>query len=61
MQIAEKTGFIGTAEDVIAGMKRVSDAGIRYVFMRTIDTLSFPTNEVDIYGSKIRNALAALP
>jgi 5,10-methylenetetrahydromethanopterin reductase len=61
MMIAEKTGFIGKAEDVIAGMKRVSEAGIRYVFMRTIDTLSFPTDEVDIYGAKIREAVAALP
>jgi 5,10-methylenetetrahydromethanopterin reductase len=61
MMIAEKTGFIGKAEDVIAGMKRVSDAGIRYVFMRTIDTLSFPTDEVELYGSKIRDAVAALP
>jgi hypothetical protein len=61
MQIAERTGFIGTAEDVIVGMKRVSAAGISYVFMRTIDTLSFPEPEVEIYGAKVRQAVAGLP
>ena len=61
MQIAERTGFIGTAEDVIAGMKRVSGAGISYVFMRTIDTLNFPEPEVEIYGAKVREVVAGLP
>ena len=61
MIIAERIGFIGTADDVIAGLKRVSSGGISYVFMSSVDTLGFPEQEVDIFGRRIRGAVAAMP
>jgi len=60
-QIADRLGMIGTPEDVIGKLKTMSAAGIRNVFMRTVDTLSFPSADVELYGAKIRDVVAALP
>ncbi len=60
-QIADRLGMIGTPEDVMAKLKALSAAGIRNVFMRTVDTLSFPAADVDLYGPKIRDVVAGLP
>jgi 5,10-methylenetetrahydromethanopterin reductase len=59
-QIAGRLGFIGTPDDVIAGLKALSAAGIRNVFMRTVDTLSFPSQDVELYGAQIRETVARL-
>jgi 5,10-methylenetetrahydromethanopterin reductase len=60
-QIADRLGMIGTPEDVIGKLKALSAAGIRNVFMRTVDTLSFPAQDVELYGSRIRGTVAGLP
>jgi len=60
-QIADRLGMIGTPDDVTARLKALSAAGIRNVFLRTVDTLSFPAADVDLYGSQIRQTVAALP
>jgi 5,10-methylenetetrahydromethanopterin reductase len=59
-QIADRLGMIGTPEDVVAKLKALSAAGIRNVFMRTVDTLSFPEKDVDLYGAKVREVVAGL-
>jgi 5,10-methylenetetrahydromethanopterin reductase len=60
-QIADRLGMIGTPDDVIARLRALSAAGIRNVFMRTVDTLSFPAQDVDLYGAKISDVVAGLP
>ncbi|HWC28513.1 MAG TPA: LLM class flavin-dependent oxidoreductase [Dehalococcoidia bacterium] len=60
-QIADRLGMIGTPDDVVAKLKALSASGIRNVFMRTIDTLSFPAQDVDLYGSRIRDVVAGWP
>jgi alkanesulfonate monooxygenase SsuD/methylene tetrahydromethanopterin reductase-like flavin-dependent oxidoreductase (luciferase family) len=60
-QIAGRLGMIGTPDDIIAKLKALSAAGIRNVFMRTVDTLSFPAQDVELYGGRIRDVVAGLP
>jgi 5,10-methylenetetrahydromethanopterin reductase len=59
-QIADRMGLIGTAEDCIERLKAVSKAGYDSVFMRTVDTISFPSAEVEAFGAKIAPAIASL-
>jgi alkanesulfonate monooxygenase SsuD/methylene tetrahydromethanopterin reductase-like flavin-dependent oxidoreductase (luciferase family) len=60
-EIAEKLGLIGTPEDCIASLRQLAADGFDNVYMRTVDTVSFPSTEVEAYGTKIRAAVAALP
>jgi len=59
-QIAEKLGLIGTPEDAIATLKKMASAGYDNVYMRSVDTVSFPTAEVEAYRTTIGPAVAAM-
>jgi 5,10-methylenetetrahydromethanopterin reductase len=59
-QIAEKMGLIGSPEDCIARLREVAAYGFRYVYMRTVDTFSFPQPEIDAYRTKIAAAVASM-
>jgi 5,10-methylenetetrahydromethanopterin reductase len=48
-QIAGVLGIVGTPEDAIARLQRVAAEGISEVFLRTVNTLSFPEGEVAAY------------
>ena len=58
--IADKIGLIGSPSDVIDRLRTLASAGFDHVFMRTIDTLSFPEAEVEAYGAEIAAAVASL-
>jgi hypothetical protein len=45
----------------VAKLRELSQAGVGNVFLRTVDTLSFPAAEVELYGSRMRQAVAGLP
>lgn len=60
-QIAERVGIIGTPDDMIAKLREMSALGIRNVFVRTVDTHDFPVEDVELYGAKVQEAVAALP
>jgi 5,10-methylenetetrahydromethanopterin reductase len=59
-QIADKAGIIGTPEDCVERLRKVATADYDSVFLRTVDTLSFPAPEVELYRERIRPAVAAL-
>ena len=59
-QIADRVGLIGSPEDCVARLRELSQAGVRNVFLRTVDTLSFPEPEVALYGARMREAVAGL-
>ncbi|HLF78107.1 MAG TPA: LLM class flavin-dependent oxidoreductase [Dehalococcoidia bacterium] len=59
LQIAEKLGLIGTPEDCIARLRQLAAEGVDNVYMRTVDTVSFPQSEVDAYKDHIRPAIAS--
>ncbi|HLF79827.1 MAG TPA: LLM class flavin-dependent oxidoreductase, partial [Dehalococcoidia bacterium] len=59
LQIAEKLGLIGTPEDCIARLRQLAAEGVGNVYMRTVDTVSFPQAEVDAYRDHIRPAIAS--
>jgi len=61
LEIAEKLGLIGTPEDCIARLKQLAADGFDNIYMRTVDTISFPSAEVEAYRTKIRAAVATLP
>ena len=50
-QIAGVLGIVGTPEDAVERLERVAAAGISEVFLRTVNTLSFPEGEVAAYGA----------
>jgi 5,10-methylenetetrahydromethanopterin reductase len=59
-QIADVLGMVGTPEDAIARLNQVAAAGVTQVFMRTVNTLSFPEGEVEAYGQGIGEAVKGL-
>lgn len=59
-QIAEKLGLIGTPDDVIATLKKLAAAGYDNIYMRSVDTVSFPTAEVAAYRETIGPAVAKM-
>src|SRR4029450_11060615 len=59
-RIADRMGLVGTPEDCIERLKAVSKAGHDSIFMRTVDTISFPSAEVEAFGAKIAPAIASL-
>lgn len=59
-QIAEKLGLIGTPKDAIATLKKMASAGYDNVYMRSVDTVSFPYDEVEAYKQHIGPAVAAM-
>jgi len=61
LEIADKLGLIGTPNDCIARLKELSRAGYNNIYMRTVDTISFPSAEVEAYQHRIRPAISALP
>jgi 5,10-methylenetetrahydromethanopterin reductase len=58
--IADKLGLIGSPADCIERLRALSRAGFEHVFMRTVDTLSFPEAEVDAYRDHIAAAVAEM-
>jgi 5,10-methylenetetrahydromethanopterin reductase len=60
LQIADRLGMVGTPEDAIARLRQVSENGFTDVFMRTVDTVSFPTAEVEAFQRSIRVAIGSL-
>jgi 5,10-methylenetetrahydromethanopterin reductase len=50
-RIAEASGIVGTPEYAIERLRQVAAAGISEVFLRTVNTLSFPGGEVEAYGA----------
>jgi 5,10-methylenetetrahydromethanopterin reductase len=59
-QIADAVGLIGGPEDVIERLRIAAGHGIDNVYMRTVDTLSFPEAEVEAYAKVIGPAVNAL-
>jgi 5,10-methylenetetrahydromethanopterin reductase len=59
-EIASRLGLIGTPEDCITRLQEVSKAGFGSVFMRTVDTVSFPAPEVEAFRNTIRPAIDSL-
>jgi 5,10-methylenetetrahydromethanopterin reductase len=59
-QIADKLGLIGTPEDAIATLQKMAAAGYHNVYMRSVDTVSFPFVEVAAYKSHIGPAVAKM-
>jgi hypothetical protein len=59
-QIADAVGLIGGPEDVIERLRIAVGHGIDHVYMRTVDTLSFPEAEVAAYAKTIGPAIAAM-
>ena len=59
-QIAERLGLIGTPEDAIATLRKLNTAGYNNVYMRSVDTVSFPEAEVDAYRETIGPAVAGM-
>jgi 5,10-methylenetetrahydromethanopterin reductase len=59
-QIAEKLGLIGTPEDAISTLQKLASAGYDSVYMRSVDTVSFPYAEVEAYQEKIGPAVAKM-
>jgi 5,10-methylenetetrahydromethanopterin reductase len=59
-QIAEKLGLIGTPEDAIATLQKMASAGYHSVYMRSVDTVSFPVAEVEAYRDTIGPAVARM-
>ena len=45
-QIADVLGIVGTPEDAVEHLRQVAAAGVSEVFLRTVNTLSFPEGEV---------------
>jgi hypothetical protein len=60
MQIAQASGLIGGPQDVIDGLQRARSMGYDNIFMRTIDTMTFPQAEVEAYGAGISAAVRAM-
>jgi 5,10-methylenetetrahydromethanopterin reductase len=59
-QIADAVGLIGGPADVVERLRIAASHGIETVYMRTVDTLSFPEAEVDAYASVIGPAVRAM-
>ena len=59
-QIADKLGLIGTPDDVIATLRKLAAAGYDNIYMRSVDTVSFPTAEVEAYRQTIGPAVAKM-
>jgi 5,10-methylenetetrahydromethanopterin reductase len=59
-QIADVLGMVGTPDDAIGRLRQLAAAGISEVFMRTVNTLSFPEGEVQAYGHGIGEAVKSL-
>ena len=59
-QIADVVGIIGTPDDAIESLQRLATAGVSEVFLRTVDTLAFPSGEVKAYGAGIAEAVRKL-
>jgi 5,10-methylenetetrahydromethanopterin reductase len=59
-QIAQASGLIGSPEDVVRGIRQAHDWGYEHIFMRTVDTMSFPSAEVEAYGAGIGDAVRAM-
>ncbi len=59
-QIGAAMGLVGTPEDAIARLKQLAAAGYESVFMRTVDTVTFPEAELAAYRDQIGPAVKAL-
>jgi 5,10-methylenetetrahydromethanopterin reductase len=60
IQIAERLGLIGTPEDCVTRLRDLAAEGVHHVYMRTVDTVSFPQPEVEAYREVIRAAVSDL-
>jgi len=59
-QIADAVGLIGGPEDVVQRLSIAAGHGIEHVYMRTVDTLSFPEAEVAAYAKTIGAAVRTM-
>jgi len=59
-QIADAVGLIGGFEDVTERLRIAAGYGIDHVYMRTVDTLSFPEAEVEAYAESIGAAVRTM-
>jgi 5,10-methylenetetrahydromethanopterin reductase len=59
-RIAEASGIVGTPEYAIERLRQVAAAGISEVFLRTVNTLSFPGGEVEAYGAGMAGIVRGL-
>jgi alkanesulfonate monooxygenase SsuD/methylene tetrahydromethanopterin reductase-like flavin-dependent oxidoreductase (luciferase family) len=56
-QIAAASGLIGTPEDCLSRLQALHELGFDDVFLRSVDTVSFPEPEARLFGTKLRPAL----
>jgi 5,10-methylenetetrahydromethanopterin reductase len=49
-RIADVLGIVGTPEHAFERLKQVAASGVSEVYLRTVNTLSFPEGEVEAYG-----------
>jgi 5,10-methylenetetrahydromethanopterin reductase len=58
-QIADAVGLIGSPEDCVERLRVAASHGVTNLYMRTVDTMSFPAAEVEAYerviGPAVRN------
>jgi 5,10-methylenetetrahydromethanopterin reductase len=59
-QIADAVGLIGGPEDVVERLRIAASHGVEKVYMRTVDTLSFPEAEVEAYEKVIGTAVRTM-
>jgi 5,10-methylenetetrahydromethanopterin reductase len=59
-QIADAVGLIGGPEDVVERLRAAASHGVGSVYMRTVDTLSFPEAEVEAYAKEIGAAVRTM-
>ena len=59
-QIADASGIVGTPDHAVERLRLVAAAGISEVFLRTVNTLSFPEGEVVAYGAGMADIVRGL-
>ena len=59
-QIAGVLGIVGTPEHAVERLRQVAEAGFSEVFLRTVNTLSFPEGEVAAYGDGLGEAVKSM-
>jgi 5,10-methylenetetrahydromethanopterin reductase len=59
-RIADAVGLIGGPDDVIERLRIAAGHGIDHIYMRTVDTLSFPEAEVEAYARSIGAAVRTM-
>ena len=55
-----RVGVIGTPDDAVATLNKLASAGYDNIYMRSVDTVSFPVAEVTAYRETIGPAVAKM-